>query len=225
MCGIYLSNNVTSFEVLEQANRVRGNFSTGIFYSYRSATYNINHIKGTADWDTIKLPVGDDGDYIYLGHNQAPTSSARDWKEKTSHPFWYGDWVVAHNGVLTNFSELVDKHVPAHDNPVDSSIIPAMLDEFEFEYGPCETSLDEIRNIKNVISKLEGTFAVWVVNTRTMNTYIARQGSTLFYKEANVSSIKGIGYKEVEEGVIYSYNSYGIAKLDKFTHSSPFFTL
>ena len=85
--------------------------------------------------------------HLYLGHNQAPTETGRGWKEETSHPFWVGDWIVAHNGVLTNFNELIDEYVPMHDNPVDSSIIPALLDEFEYTHGPCEDTETEVQNI------------------------------------------------------------------------------
>ena len=49
MCGIYCSNDLTSFEVLQQANKERGNFSTGIFYCYNKANYNIVKEKGNID--------------------------------------------------------------------------------------------------------------------------------------------------------------------------------
>ena len=41
MCGIYCSNDLSTFEILNQANKKRGNFSTGIFYCYNTANYNI----------------------------------------------------------------------------------------------------------------------------------------------------------------------------------------
>ena len=225
MCGIYLSSNLSTFEVLEEANKKRGNFSTGIFHAYRSSNYDIKKYEGGINWNDVKLPQGDVGDFIYLGHNQAPTSSAREWKENTSHPFRYGDWVVAHNGILTNYEELIDEYLPDHDNPVDSSVIPALLDEFEYNLGPCEDSDTEIQNILYTIEKLKGTFALWVVNIKTMNVYIARQGSTLFYKDTNVSSIKGEGYEEVKEGILYGYTSEGLVELDTFAYDSPFLTL
>ena len=225
MCGIYLSSSLPMFEILEIANKQRGNFSTGIFHAYRSANYGIKKYEGGIDWNEVKLPHGDAGDFIYLGHNQAPTSSAREWNEYTSHPFIAGDWIVAHNGIITNYNELIDEYIPCHTNPVDSSIIPTLLDEFEYNHGPCEDSESEIQNILYAIEKLKGTFAVWIVNIKTMNVYIARQGSTLFYKDDNVSSIKGNGYEELKEGVLYGYTSEGIVELDNFIHDSPFLTL
>ena len=223
MCGIYCSNDLTSFEVLQQANKERGNFSTGIFYCYNKANYNIVKEKGNIDWEKTILPS--QKGHLYLGHNQAPTETGRDWEDETSHPFWVGDWIVAHNGVLTNFNELIDDYVPMHDNPVDSSIIPALLDEFEYTHGPCEDAETEVQNILYTIEKLKGTFALWIVNITTMNVYIARQGSTLFYKDANISSIKGQGYKEVLQGVLYNFSYEGLTELDGFVYDSPFLTL
>lgn len=223
MCGIYCSNDLATFEILDQANKKRGNFSTGIFYCYGSANYNMDKKQGGFDWNQTELP--NDKGFIYLGHNQAPTAAGRVWEEETSHPFWSGDWVVAHNGVLTNFEELKDNHLPMHDNPVDSSIIPALLDEFEYDHEPCEDSETEIQNILYTIERLKGTFALWIINLKTMNVYIARQGSTLFYKGSNVSSVKGKHYREVKEGILYSYSYEGLTPVDGFVYDSPFLTL
>jgi len=225
MCGIYGSNNLSSFEVLGDANKERGNFSTGIFYKFRNSTYKIIKKEGTNRWRDFNLPSQEASDFLYLGHNQAPTSSKREWDYETSHPFIYGDWVVAHNGVLTNTEQLIDDYIPGHWNEVDTSIIPAMLDEIEYNFGPCEDPESEQQTILTVLERLKGTFALWIVNIKTMNVYIARQGSTLFYKDSNISSIKGEGYKEVAEGILYSYTTEGLISVDGFINNSPFLTL
>lgn len=223
MCGIFCSTNLSTFEVLEQVNRKRGNFSTGIFYCYGKANYNTLRIEGGANWYETKLP--EEKGWLYLGHNQAPTETGRKWSEYTSHPFQYGDWFVAHNGVISNFHELIDEYIPMHEDKVDSTIIPALLSEFEYNSRPCEDPDSEIQNIIYTLEKLKGTFAVWIVNIKTMNVYIARQGSTLFYKDTSISSIKGHGYDEIKEGMLYSYTSEGVVELDTFKYDSPFLTL
>jgi len=222
MCGIFCSGDLSTFEVLGEANKERGNFSTGILFT-NGKRYNILRIEGGANWDETKLPV-EEG-WLYLGHNLAPTETGRKWFEKTSHPFEYGDWVVAHNGVLTNYSELRDKFLPDHDCSVDSSIIPALLHENDCILGPPKGEIDEISNIIQTLELLEGTFALWIMNTRTKNLYIARQGSTLFYKGNNISSIKGKGYRQVKEGVLYKLSHDGLIKKDEFKTQSPFLTL
>lgn len=210
MCGIFGSFNASKFEVLDKANQQRGNFASGLMY-HDKTNFDIQKVEGCFDWDKINLPQG----LMYLGHNQAPTSSARKWKEHTSHPFIFKNWVVAHNGVLTNFEELKAKFLPDHENVVDSSIIPALLCKFD-------SYVDDIKTLSEVLSMLEGTFGLWMVNTKNLNVYLARQGSTLFYDKNSFSSTKGDSFTEMEEGIIYKFNKKGIKKVGDFKSKSPF---
>ena len=229
MCGIYCSNDFSTFEILEQANRERGNFSTGLTWvNKNNKNYDVIKNEGTVDLEKLQLPYSKYKRYIYLGHNQAPTSSERAWRDSTTHPFIYGDWIVAHNGVLTNFKQLVKDHLPRHSSKVDSSIIPALLAENDFLMGPPDEGVekaDEVTNIASVLELLKGTFALWIVNTNSYNIYFARQGSTLFHKGTNISSIKGNDYKEVTEGIIYEYKDKGLEPVEGFVSDSPFLTL
>ena len=50
MCGIYCSNDLTTFEILDEANKKRGNFSTGIFYCYGKANYDMKKQQGGLLW-------------------------------------------------------------------------------------------------------------------------------------------------------------------------------
>lgn len=225
MCGIYCSIDISTFEVLDEVNQKRGNFATGALIIHNDIkTFNTIQREGKIDWNEVKLPIGKN--ITYLGHNQAPTGSARKWRASTSHPFQYGDWIVAHNGVLTNFKELKEDYIPDHHNPVDSSVIPALLNELEYKkFGPCENEEDEVCNLLFVLERLKGTYALWIYNSRSGNIYIARQGSTLFYKGTSVSSIKGKYYKEVAEGILYKYNDKGLKPIEGFITESPFLTL
>ena len=220
MCGIYGAIKASKFEVLDTANKVRGNFASGIYYC-NGNEYDYQKTEGSFDWNDIKLPKG----FTFLGHNQAPTSSERKWKEHNSHPFVRDNWVVAHNGVLTNFSQLKKDHIPDHDNLVDSSIIPALLSHFEKTFDKANTVEKEANLIAYVLELLEGTFGLWIVNTNTMSIYLARQGSTLFADSNSFSSAKGKGYKELKEGVIYKFNKRGIKPIEKFKVKSPFLEL
>ena len=224
MCGIYCSKDLSTFEVLDQANKKRGNFATGalIIDNNKRESFVIQK-KDSIDWDLEELPTHNT---IYLGHNQAPTSSERRYSTSTSHPFKFGRWVVAHNGILTNADLLKEDYIPHHKNPVDSSLIPAILNELEFnKFGPCNTDEEEVLNLLYVLERLQGTFAIWVYNTNSRNVYFARQGSTLFYKGTNVSSIKGRYYKEVSEGILYKLMDNKIEPIEGFIADSPFLTL
>jgi len=221
MCGIYGAISASKFEILDEANKVRGNFASGIFY-YSGEEYDFQKTEGSFNWDEIKLPKKG---FIFLGHNQAPTSSERKWKEHNSHPFVHNNWVVAHNGVLTNFNQLKKDYIPDHPNLVDSSIIPALLAHFEKTFDTANTQAKETQLIAYVLELLEGTFGLWIVNTNTMNIYLARQGSTLFFDKNSFSSAKGKGYKELKEGVLYKFNKKGLKPVEKFKVNSPFLEL
>lgn len=222
MCGIFGSINVSKFEVLDQANKIRGNFASGIFYT-DGKTFDFQKTEGSFNWNKIKLPAESDAKlpYIYLGHNQAPTSSERIWKEHNSHPFVNNNWVVAHNGVLTNFEELKKEYIPDHPNVVDSSIIPALLCHFEKKIS----AVQECDIVKAVLPLLKGTYGLWIVNTTTLNIYLARQGSTLFYDTNSFSSLKGEGYKEIKEGHLYNFSGNACGIVGTYDSKSPFFTL
>ena len=220
MCGIYGSTSASKFEILDQVNRVRGNFASGLFY-HDNNNYDFHKTEGSFNWDNIKLPEG----FVFLGHNQAPTSTERTWREHNSHPFVRENWVVAHNGVLTNFDKLKKDYLPEHENVVDSSIIPALLVHFEKTFDKANTVEKEINLISYVLELLEGTFGLWIVNTKTLNVYIARQGSTLFYDKNSFSSTKGQEFKEVKEGVIYKFGSKSIKSVGNFKVKSPFLEL
>ena len=228
MCGIYCSDDEGIFHVLKMANEKRGNFATGLALVDKKTedvpSYNISKSRNSIDLEDI-LPDEFNNYNLYLGHNQAPTSSEREYNESTTHPFVAGDWIVAHNGVLTNFKDLIKDYLPDFDNPVDSSIIPALLAESDYLLGPPQVLEEETYNIESVLEVLEGTFALWMYNTYTGNLFIARQGSTLFMKGTHVSSIIGKGYEEVKEGIIYQYTKEGFKQVHTFEHTSPFFTL
>lgn len=220
MCGIFGSFNTSKFEILDQANKVRGNFASGLFY-HDNSNYDIQKTEGSFNWDDINLPDG----LVYLGHNQAPTSSERAWKEHNSHPFVKDNWIVAHNGVLTNFDKLKTDYLPNHENIVDTSIIPALLSHFEKTFDVANTIEKEAHLIGYVLDLLEGTFGLWIVNKNTLNIYVARQGSSLFYDKNSFSSAKGEGYKEIKEGVVYRFNKKGMTSVGNFKVKSPFLEL
>jgi len=219
MCGIFGSFNTSKFEILDQANKVRGNFASGLFY-HDSSNYDIQKTEGSFDWNNVKLPEG----LIYLGHNQSPTSSERIWKEHNSHPFISDNWIVAHNGVLTNFNKLKADYLPGHESVVDTSIIPALLSHIE-KISKLDIMNDiekEATLIAHVLDLLQGTFGLWIVNKKTLNIYVARQGSTIFYDKNSFSSAKGNGYKEIKEGVIYHFTKKGMSSVGNFKVKSPF---
>ena len=210
MCAIFGSSDKDEFLDLYKQNRTRGIFaSSTILVDYNN---NIHVHKQSGD---IKIL---EGNFKYFaGHVQAPTSSMREWSDITSHPFISKNWMVIHNGVLTNYVELNNRYCRYNTNPVDTSTITELLELGED---------NEISVIKRSLSMLEGTFALLIVNKNTSNFYLARQGSTLFSNNAgSFSSTTKEGMSEVKEGEIILLSNNTFCKVDNFISKSPFFIL
>ena len=156
----------------------------------------------------------------YLGHTQAPTSAQRAYSKSTTHPFQCKDWIIAHNGVLTNEKELKKTLDKKKYNIVDSSIIAPLIEKYYKEYD------DEVAAISKALSQLKGTFGLWIFHQQSNNIYLARSGSTLYadFLNNSFSSLKEDGYVELEEGLLYLLTQEGITCVGRFKKNSPFFT-
>jgi len=218
MCGIFGATNKDRFKTLYELNRTRGDFAFGCCLITRDrSTQYIDWQPGVADLND-DIFTKESNYYYMLGHTQAPTSAQREFSERTSHPFVESNWVVAHNGVLSNFKYLKEKFIPDWDNPVDSSIIPFLLATFENETN-CEAS-----SLKQTLEELEGTYTLWIYNTNSKNLYIARCGSTLYFNvlENEFSSIKDTNMEPVPDNTIYQITQEGITLISGFDGHSPF---
>lgn len=221
MCSIYGAKNRTLFNILHDATKDRGVYAfSAAFLNHKKRKLTITRQHGHPK--DIEQLSGKDGDELFLGHNQAPTSSARTYNKDTSHPFVAHNWVVAHNGVLTNHKDINKKHCNWNKNPVDTSCIPNLLHALESKHPVAY----EREIICDALSMIEGTFAVWIFNEKTGHVFIARQGSTLFAnpETGDFCSIQSKGWVEVTEGVLFDITK-GYEQAGEFKSKSPFFTL
>jgi glucosamine 6-phosphate synthetase-like amidotransferase/phosphosugar isomerase protein len=149
---------------------------------------------------------------------QAPTSSQRKWEKHTSHPFKTRSWSVFHNGVLTNFESLREKYIPNSENPVDTSVIPGILEFFTL------CGKDEQKCVVDTLNVLRGTFGLCIINNFSGNVYLARQGSILHYNNhGEFSTIHTKGFVTLKEGDVFLLSDYKeFTKIDTFSVSSPF---
>jgi glucosamine 6-phosphate synthetase-like amidotransferase/phosphosugar isomerase protein len=229
MCGIFGAVKQESFLDLYDLNRKRGTFSTSLVIFTSTSDLVLHRWNGSISVKDAKKALDESikdqkiQPYFYLGHTQAPTSSKRTFSKETAHPFVYENWVVAHNGVLTNFENIKKEFNPKWSNPVDSSIIPYMLHLVE---ASGEGEFDPPQVQTSVLSQLEGTFGLWIANTNTRKINLARCGSTLFANmiENEFSSVKFKGSETLDEGIIYEITVEGITSIAHFDFNSPFFT-
>ena len=199
MCAIFGSFDKTMLEVLYDANKERGNFASSVVCLSDDDQY-IAKYEGDINFDKFNYAGRIDIEYL-LGHVQAPTSAKRTWNYNTSHPFESMTWLVSHNGVLTNEKKLRRKHTRFLENPVDTAVIVELLEKYS------QVNKTPINTIKQVLSMLEGSFALSVVNCETNDVFIARVGSVLHYNnKGNYTTMPGTGYKVLPEGVIMKLN-------------------
>ena len=220
MCAIFGSKDPSTFEVLYEANKERGNFASSVVRLTGDDQWIIKK-EGDIDFDNNK--VESPKVEYYTGHVQAPTSVKRLWEWVTSHPFDSVSWMVFHNGVLTNTEVLEDWCKPTFRNPVDTALIPELLQHF------MEQSDDKrpkpVSYIKETLELLEGTFALCIIDCDTNEVYLARCGSLLHYNnKGDYSTLPGKGYKEVPEGTILRLNTDTMRfnKVGSFKVKSPF---
>lgn len=233
MCGIFGSRELKTYEKLYLENKKRGNFAYGSLYICNDKSLHMRKEPGT---------VSLTGDYtwqeeysLFLGHTQAPTSVQREFSPRTSHPFEDMYHIVAHNGVLENYDDIVDDILVGHINAVDSSLIPALI-SFLFEFPEPQSATDKLVNsnkteevlaIEGACNTIKGTFACWIYSKLTGCTYLVRSGSTLFanIETGDFSSIRvpGVCDEELAEGTVYCVTPEGLATCGRFDSSSPFF--
>ena len=233
MCGIFGGPEFTVYERLYTENKKRGKFAYGSLYTTCNGRDGHREIYIRKRSGIVCL-TGDyafSGDYnMFLGHTQAPTSNQRDFSPITSHPFDDSHYIVAHNGIVENYKQLVDEYIPDHINPVDSSIIPALIGTM-YEFGnkkPInETKTPEVLAIERACSLLKGTFGCWIYSKLTGCTYLARCGSTLYGNvlKGMFSSIRipDICESSLDEGTIYCVTGEGLTECGHFQVNSPFF--
>lgn len=220
MCAIFGSVDVSIFEVLYEANKERGNFASSVVRLIDDDQWIL---KKEGDIDFDKISIESKQVRYYTGHVQAPTSAKRDWDWNTSHPFESKSWMVFHNGVLTNAKELNRWCVPDLYNPVDTSVIPEILQYYS------DNNLSKrhqpLKYIKQSLEMLQGTFALAIIDCEDNALYLARCGSLLHYNnKGDYSTLPGKGYKEVPEGTILKLNkkTSRFNKAGTFNIKSPF---
>jgi glutamine phosphoribosylpyrophosphate amidotransferase len=223
MCAILGTFDYNRYQYLYKENLSRGDFAYGEIYLNKDH-YLLTKKPGIKDFSEVDERSAKVFDY-FLCHVQAPTSSVREFHIETSHPFQLGSFLVSHNGVLTN-DKLLKSQTKEYYNEVDSSVIPALLIEEVKLCGLKPVNKREI--ISSVLSRLEGTYSLWIYNSWSHNVYIARSGSTLFMnrKTREFSSIKLPDIEEeVPEGKLFEITDKEIVEVGEFKANSPFFVI
>ncbi len=223
MCGIAGSANPETAFKLYQSNLNRGYYSSGfmfidsyeVFWIGKNLGVFKNVIVGSVNVEYLfSIPFEYSPEpAFHLYHSRGPTTETAGFVPENNHPFMYKDWVVAHNGIISNFKELGEKYFPEEDftGKTDSCIIPRML---------------SIKPMNEALEELQGTFALWIKNTQTKDLYICRSGSTLFanINNGDFCSTEFDGSISLQEGIIYKIVNYNSIEIhSKFNFNSPYY--
>jgi len=215
MCGIAGSSNKEKAFSLYQSNLDRGYYSSGSLMIDELNFWESKKVQGQFKTIPVLGSSSNTNNLYYLYHSRGPTTETLTFVEKDNHPFLYRDWVVAHNGIISNFEELKFKYFANEifETDTDSSIIPRMLFKFGFKEG---------------LSQLKGTFAIWAYNTIAREIYIARSSCTLYgdIQTGDFSSTQFENSILLKEGIVYKITNYNkIIEETQFVSDSPYFIL
>ena len=242
MCGIFGSYNFKRFRKLYDENKKRGNFAMGTMYVSKMKDASpglakdvyVRKHEGVVD---LTEHVSFHKDYEqFLGHTQAPTSVNRCFSPATTHPFDSVHYTVAHNGVLENHKELGKEYLTGwwKDTCVDSEVIPGLLSvnvEFDesiiLSHESEEGKTEDVLTIEKTCSQLRGIYSCWIYSKLTGDTFIVRNGSTLYgnIQTGDFSStrIPKLCETELKQGIVYCVTSEGLAECGEFESNSQFF--
>lgn len=205
MCGIVVAKDIGTFLSLCKLNESRGNYSYGGLY-VNDYGYMLQRNEGTIECG--ECPP--EGFNVYLGHNRAPTSDVSHFDPNHSHPFVYGDWIVAHNGIIRNFEKLQEVYKTRFK--VDSNIIPFLI--------------NKSMGIRYALDELIGTFGCWFYGIQTGHIYIYRSTNSLFYSKT-LHAISSIEFKDsvmMKDNTLFAYDADEVREVFNFDSSeSPFY--
>lgn len=217
MCGIAGSINSKRAFKLYQSNLNRGCYSSGVM---TVGGRSINHVEVGKTLGTFNHDVSDFADHTTpiqytLYHSRGPTSETKQFNPAHNHPFTYKSWIVAHNGIVSNFEKLAKEHFSEEDftGATDSCIIPRLIHKFGLSGG---------------LSKIEGTFAIWAYDTAYNSLYLARNSCTLYANTdtGDFSSTEFEDSKLLNENYLYNLYNHKLVVLPiKIESKSPYFIL
>jgi glucosamine 6-phosphate synthetase-like amidotransferase/phosphosugar isomerase protein len=222
MCGISGSVNKNKAFKFYQDNLNRGYYSSGSLVLDDLGMWVCEKTLGEFKYpsEPACVPAIHVEGMYYLYHSRGPTVETKSFDEFNNHPFFYGSWIVAHNGIISNFEKLAKEHFSSENltGRTDSCIIPRLLELYGIDNGP---------------EKLEGTFAFWAYNICTKNLYLVRNSCTLFanLNTGDFSSTEFESSVALEEGKLYKVNYEETAQdsrikcIKAFNFKSPYFIL
>ena len=209
MCSICGSSSLDKAYDLYRSGLDRGSFASG-FLAFTQNHFQLLKQETPFEIEELKNNLNDLDEFpiYYLFHSRAPTNTKEpSFNYNTTHPFNFGFYFVAHNGIIQNFTDF--KNHSEFD--VDSSIIPYHL---HVNKG----------DISKTYSEYKGLLTSWIYDTEKL--YVVKAGSSLHMDDDSFSSIAFDGSKQInEDGIIYEFTGLKFKQISTFNYNNPYFLL
>lgn len=219
-----------------------GIFTKGYLFK-RGISYN-KKIGISSIWQEVFRPIKSSW---AIGHNRMKTQG--DAKDNlNNHPFETKNFVVVHNGVITNDFILKETFDLDYKEKTDSAIIPYLLEKRTSD------GEDVVTAIENIVEDLEGSFSVFVYDKNNNKIYYFKNDGTNFYfclvldesgkvlmgsttksnfdnsyiTKQGIFPIKHFRYKcivEADENVLYEITKDDVVPLKKLNCNSAYSTI
>ncbi|MBW9221424.1 glutamine--fructose-6-phosphate transaminase (isomerizing) [Methanothermococcus sp. SCGC AD-155-M21] len=174
MCGIigYLGNKKVSEILLNGLKRLeyRGYDSCGIAtiegdkLIIKKGVGKVNEVSKNEDFLSANGHIG-------IGHSRWATHGGITKENAHPHTNCKGELAIVHNGIITNYKELKDmlikrghKFKSQTDTEVIAHLIEEEINKLNKSNGSSISEKDYITSVKNAIKKLEGTYALLILN-------------------------------------------------------------
>ena len=170
----------------EQAKDIPGE----LFKMPNSLTEYLNNSKPTIYLDNV---------HTMLMHTRASTTG--DPKDnKNNHPFNTKDFILAHNGVIRNHTEILKKHKIETDIECDSYAILACI---QYHYNKNNNVLE---SIKKMAKEILGSYACWLYHKETKDIYLFRNSTStpLEYMEDKLNG--AFWFASDDDYIVHAFN-------------------
>ena len=187
MCSLFGSTDKEEFFKLAKLNSYRGTHShsvaaVGLYYQ------SLNMVaKGKGPLTRIELPENEYG-YLYIGHQQAPTTEAND--DNNIHPSEsYGS--LWHNGIIKAHQVKQWQQDLAMDEAWDTALLQAII-ESNLGYESLSGADGSFACIHHLLGKVK---------------MFRNDNCPLFVKGASFSSTEFDGSESIDSNVVYEFDN------------------
>ena len=143
--------------------------------------FNHNHFfkeRGIFNLKGFKYKKLLSGGFI-VGHNRLTTTGTED-RNYNNHPFKLNDFIMVHNGIISNDEELRKKFKIKSKIETDSYVILWLINHF-FNKSKRKSRVKKMKDaIKKTTKKIDGSYSVFVYDKEGCDLYYFRNSNTDF---------------------------------------------